>query len=50
MSRNPKQRPTVDEALAHPWFSNAAKYHSEPVFNENERAVMIKEYLLAQDE
>lgn len=50
MAREPRERPDVDKILAHPWLVDAPEYSTEQVFNESERAIMIKEYFFPENE
>lgn len=43
------ERISVADVLAHSWFNDTPTQDSVKVFNESEKAVMIKEYFFATD-
>ena len=57
LTRNPKKRLTVDQALKHPWLSKAEKQskHCEievvvSIFNDGEKLIIKKEFIYAEGE
>lgn len=49
LQQDPEDRPTIQEILEDPWFDDMPKQEDVTIFDQNERTMMIKEYLFTEN-